>query len=174
MNTLIFENYLAFLNRPDADTNGVSPQFAADNPDYEKQNETNKSCWGCSDCSRCSDCSDLKNARPVEAPEPSTSWFDVPVIPNLHQTVLAAVERPGALDMRNWHTCETTHCRAGWIVQLAGEKGRKLELASSCLFAAMQIAKASSPIGISPVRFFETNEVALADMKRCAELEAKA
>jgi hypothetical protein len=96
----------------------------------------------------------------------------VPVIPNLHRTVLAAVEKPCALDMGAWHACETTHCRAGWIVTLAGEKGKKLEAASSTLFAAMQIAKASSPIRVSPVRFFETNEVALADIRRCAEEEA--
>ena len=76
--------------------------------------------------------------------------------------------------MGSWHECATTHCRAGWIVFKAGEKGRALELASSTLFAAMQIAKASSPIRISPVRFFETNEVAMADMKRCAEEEANA
>jgi hypothetical protein len=99
-------------------------------------------------------------------------WFDVPIIKNLHQTILKAVEQPDALDMRDWHTCETTHCRAGWIVHLAGEKGKSLENSSSTLFAAMQIAKASSPIRISPVRFFETNEIAMADIKRCAAEEA--
>ena len=95
------------------------------------------------------------------------------MIPKLHRKVLAAASQPGAFDMGAWHTCETNHCRAGWIVFLAGEKGKKLETASSTLFAAMQIAKASSPIKISPVRFFEKNEVALADMKRCAEEEGK-
>jgi hypothetical protein len=29
--------------------------------------------------------------------------------------------------MRNWHTCETTHCRYGWAITLAGEPGRVLE-----------------------------------------------
>ena len=37
----------------------------------------------------------------------------------------------------------------------------------------MQIYAKSSPIKVSPVRFYESNEVALADMKRCAEEEAK-
>ncbi len=74
--------------------------------------------------------------------------------------------------MSTWHTCETTHCRAGWIVHLAGKRGRKLEESSSTLFAAMQIAKASSPIRVSPVRFFETNKVAMKDIERCATLEA--
>jgi hypothetical protein len=85
------------------------------------------------------------------------------------------VEGPGALDMSTWHSCNTTHCRGGWVVTLAGEKGRKLEAASSTLFAAMQIYHASAPaIPVSPVRFFETNEIAMADIKRCAELEKAA
>jgi hypothetical protein len=74
--------------------------------------------------------------------------------------------------MGDWHTCDTTHCRAGWVVFLAGQKGKALEAASSALFAAQQIYKASSPINVSPVRFYEKNEVALADMKRCASEEA--
>ena len=36
----------------------------------------------------------------------------------------------------------------------------------------MQIYKASSEIPVSPVLFFETDEVALADIKRCAEEES--
>jgi hypothetical protein len=102
------------------------------------------------------------------------SWFDVPVIENIHQTVLKAVESPGALDMGTWHTCDTTHCRAGWVVHLAGERGRALEAASNTLFAAMHIYKESSPIKVSPVRFFENNEVAMADMRRCAQEEMAA
>lgn len=85
--------------------------------------------------------------------------------------MLEAVKAPNALDMGKWHTCDTTHCRAGWVVTLAGEKGKKLEAASSTLFAAMQIYHASSPIEVSPVRFFETNEVAMADIERCAAEE---
>ncbi len=75
--------------------------------------------------------------------------------------------------MSDWHTCEMTHCRGGWVVTLAGEKGKKLEGASSTLFAAMQIYKASSSIRVSPVRFFESDEVAMADILRCAEEEKK-
>jgi hypothetical protein len=86
--------------------------------------------------------------------------------------VYAAVQKPEALDMGSWHTCDTTHCRAGWVVHLAGEAGRKLEGHTSTQFAAMQIYKASSDIRVSPPRFFETNGVAMADIKRCAEEEA--
>ena len=74
--------------------------------------------------------------------------------------------------MSDWHTCETTHCRAGWVVCLAGAAGTELEAKTSTLFAAMQIYHKSCPnIPVSPVRFFESNEVAAADIKRCADLE---
>jgi hypothetical protein len=97
-----------------------------------------------------------------------------PVIDGIHNKILEAVTaRPDALDMSTWHTCETTHCRAGWVVQLAGEAGAKLERQTSTLFAAMQIYKVSSPVQVSPVRFFESNEIALEDIKKCAELEAQ-
>jgi hypothetical protein len=75
--------------------------------------------------------------------------------------------------MSDWHTCETTHCRAGWVTHLAGEPGKALERRFNTLLAAMMIYDASTPESyrISPVRFFETNAVALADMKKLAEVE---
>jgi len=87
--------------------------------------------------------------------------------------VLSASSAPGALYMGAWHKCETTHCRAGWVVTLAGEAGRKLESETSTLFAATQIYKASSPIRVFPPRFFESNAQAMADMQRCADEESK-
>jgi hypothetical protein len=75
--------------------------------------------------------------------------------------------------MSDWHTCDTTHCRGGWVIHLAGEGGYKLAKQTDTLFAAMQIYKKSSPIKVSPTRFFETNEIAMADIKRCAEEENK-
>ena len=96
-----------------------------------------------------------------------------PKIENIHQRVYeAASAKPDALNMGDWHTCDTTHCRAGWVVFLAGEAGKKLEQHTSTLFAALQIYNASSPIEVSPVRFFEDNNTALEDMRKCAELEA--
>lgn len=75
--------------------------------------------------------------------------------------------------MGNWHhSCGTKHCRAGWVVHLAGEAGYELERFTNTAFAAMQIYKASSQIKVSPVMFYTTNEEALADMKRCANEEA--
>jgi len=96
----------------------------------------------------------------------------VPIIENIHQKVLEAVSMPDALNMRYWHTCETTHCRAGWVVTLAGEAGKELEKATSTLFAAMQIYKHSSPIHVSHLHFlYDSNEKAMEDMVRCAEEE---
>jgi hypothetical protein len=34
---------------------------------------------------------------------------------------------PEALHMGTWHTCETTHCIAGWAIHLADDAGKLLE-----------------------------------------------
>jgi hypothetical protein len=121
--------------------------------------ETLKNCSGCSDCSGCSGCSGKDQG------------FEVPVIKDIHKLVYDAAIQPSALNMDAWHTCDTTHCRAGWVVHLAGEQGESLEAKTSTLFAAMQIYHASDPINhVAPTRFFENAETALADMKRLAEL----
>lgn len=175
-NTKIYKTYSDFLTRENKDWNGVSPQFAKINPNYEKENETNNGCWncsdcfdcsGCSDCSRCSGCSDCYDCSDKKGN------FTIPTITNIHNAILEVVtSSPDALKMSKWHTCETEHCRAGWVVTLAGEEGKKLEEETSTLFAAMQIYKASSPIRVSPVRFFDSNDKAMEDIKRCAEEEA--
>jgi hypothetical protein len=129
-------------------------------------------CSGCSDCSGCSGCSDCSRCSRCSGYAPAKAPMKIPVIENINQRVLEAASKPGAFEMNNFHTCETTHCRAGWAVHLAGKDGYALERATSSVFAAMQIYKASgSPI--SPVRFFESNEVAMADMKKCAEEEMR-
>ena len=93
----------------------------------------------------------------------------VPVIPDIHKAIYAAASNPKALEMSSWHKCEKTHCRAGWVVTLAGEAGRKLEARYDTLLAAMKIYDASDPqFKINPCRFFDTNEDALADMKKLA------
>jgi hypothetical protein len=183
MKTLIFETYSDFLNREDVELNGVSKEFAELHPDFEKQNITNEGCWNssgcsgcsdCSDCSRCSDCSDLNNAAPVEQAQ-GNAFPEIPIIENIHQRILEAVSAPDhALNMGHWHICDTTHCRAGWVTFMAGEAGKKLEEATSTAFAAMQIYHKSSPIRVSPVRFYEDNEKAMEDIKRCADLENQA
>jgi hypothetical protein len=100
-----------------------------------------------------------------------TEIHAIPVIPNIHASVLTAVQGKGALDMSAWHTCKTTHCRAGWVVTLAGEAGNELEKRTSTLFAAMRICKESSSVRVSPVRFFDDNAKAMEDIQRCAQEE---
>jgi hypothetical protein len=85
----------------------------------------------------------------------------------------AITDNGNKLEMGSWHTCDTTHCRGGWVEVLGGVEGRALAKKTSTLFAVMQIYKASSPIKVSPTRFFEDNETAMADIVRCAEEEKK-
>ena len=96
----------------------------------------------------------------------------VPVIANIHRTVYAAASQPGAIEMGSWHTCETTHCQAGWVVALAGESGRKLEEKVGTSVAAALIYHASDPTMEKVPNFYTTSENALATMKRLAEQEA--
>jgi hypothetical protein len=100
-----------------------------------------------------------------------TGQIEIPVIDNIHQKVFAAIAG-GKLEMATWHTCGTTHCRGGWVIVIAGEAGKGLENQTSSEFAAMMIYKASSVIKVSPVRFYESNEVAMKDIERCAAEEA--
>ena len=46
----------------------------------------------------------------------------------LRATATAALA-DGALEMKTWHSCSTTHCLAGWLIHQAGEVGRLLEAA---------------------------------------------
>ncbi len=195
MKTEIFKSYRDFINREDKEVNGVNEEFAAEHPEYVKDNETNKGCWncsdcsGCSDCSRCSRCSDCSRCSGCsdcsgwKNNQPPFDMSKIPVIENIHQKILEAITAEGCqLRMDTWHAseelddkggyCGTTHCRAGWVVALAGADGRALELHTSTEFAAMQILhKSCQQVPVSPVRFYESDEIAMADIKRCAELE---
>ena len=88
---------------------------------------------------------------------------EVPVIENLDARMLAAIEAPGCgLDMSQWHSCATTHCRAGWAITLAGTKGAELETQYGPARAGRMIYLASN--GRVPF-FFDTKERALADIR---------
>ena len=120
-------------------------------------------CLRCSNCSDCSGCLDLKNSKPMQ----------IPKIENIHTKVWEAVRgEQNRLEMRDWHTCETTHCRGGWVVHLAGKAGYALEAFHGTELAAMLIYRESSPHRVNPARFYDTNDAALADIKRMADLEA--
>jgi hypothetical protein len=74
-------------------------------------------------------------------------------VPDLRAKVLAAVERDGcSLKMDQWHTCETTHCLAGWVVTLHPQ-GRLLESLLSPSTAAAVILDAC---GESIPDFYDT------------------
>ena len=75
--------------------------------------------------------------------------------------------------MDSWHTCETAHCRAGWVVALAGDAGKALEERHGTPSAAKLIYRESG-YSISTSRFYDNEEEALADMKRLAEEEKAA
>jgi uncharacterized protein YjbI with pentapeptide repeats len=89
-------------------------------------------------------------------------------IPNIHRAVYEAASQPGALNMKTWHTCGTTHCRAGWVVHLAGQGGAALEWALGTPAAAALIYQASDPQLARIPDFYCDNDAALADMKRLA------
>ena len=93
-----------------------------------------------------------------------------PVIDDIHAKVYAAASQPGALDMGSWH-CGTSHCRAGWVVTLAGQPGLDLEAKIGTPAAAMAIYMASDPERWKNERlpdFYCDNATALADMARMA------
>jgi len=99
----------------------------------------------------------------------------VPFIKDIHQTVYnACTVSPDALDMVGWHKCETTHCRAGWVVTLAGEGGKALKFAMGTPAAAAIIYLKSDPKLEKMPDFYCSNEEALADMKRLADAERDA
>ena len=100
----------------------------------------------------------------------------VPAIEDIHAKVYAAASQPGALDMSMWH-CGTSHCRAGWVVTLAGKEGADLEAEIGTSAAAMAIYIASDPERWKTERlpdFHCGNAPALADMARMAGVDGVA
>ena len=95
----------------------------------------------------------------------------VPVLPNLDAQILAAIESGGTLNMNKWHSCKTTHCRAGWAITLAGEAGQKLEEWHGPVTAGTLIYAASRP-GVPIPDFYASNESALASIRADAGVPA--
>ena len=110
-------------------------------------------------------CADLSGANLRGA----TLQMSVPVIPDIHKQIYEAVTKEGnALDMKTWHACETTHCRAGWVVHMAGESGKLLEDAIGTSAAAALIYMASDPKLDRIPDWFASNEDAMEDIKKMA------
>jgi uncharacterized protein YjbI with pentapeptide repeats len=95
------------------------------------------------------------------------SGANIPTVENIDAKILAEIEAGGKLDMRLWHTCETTHCRAGWAIALAGKPGKELEEKVGSNAAGALIYAASRP-GLPVPNFFATDEEAMADIRKCA------
>ena len=92
--------------------------------------------------------------------------YDAPAVSNVHQQLADAVNRNN-LNMGVWH-CGTTHCRAGWVVTLAGKPGRELEAKIGTNAAAALIYMASDP-GLEQIpSWFASKENALADIQAMA------
>jgi hypothetical protein len=73
-----------------------------------------------------------------------------------------------------WHaSCGTTHCRAGWVIALAGEGGRVLEGCYGTPAAAALIYAASDTKLDRIPDFYCSNTEALDDMERLAKAETQ-
>ena len=87
-----------------------------------------------------------------------------PAIPDLDAQIAAIIKaQPERLNMETWHTCETTHCRAGWAIHLAGEAGKVLESFVGPAVAGTLIYLASRP-GVPVPDFYASNEAAMASI----------
>ncbi|MGN6106664.1 MAG: pentapeptide repeat-containing protein [Kofleriaceae bacterium] len=96
---------------------------------------------------------------------------EVPVVEHLDRRILDLITTgDGTLEMSAWHgadgACGTTHCLAGWSINLAGPAGIELERKHGAQRAGSMIYRAST--GRVP-HFFASNERALADLRRRAE-----
>ena len=101
----------------------------------------------------------------------------IPIIPNIHKMLYDRLlpsmngdGTPNTLAMESWHTCETTHCRAGHIVVMAGEAGACLEGQIGTGPAAALIYQASDPTLEKIPDWLAGNQEAWADIQRLAGL----
>ncbi len=93
-------------------------------------------------------------------------------IENLFTKILDAINSGGDLEMSDWHTCDTTHCIAGWVVSIAREAGRVAENLLGTSAAGALIINESCPYLEGKVPDFHTdNEAGMAFIKECAEKE---
>jgi len=97
---------------------------------------------------------------------------EVPIVPMLDSQILGIVtSNPEALEMQDVHTCDTTHCRAGWAIHLAGPAGYELEEKLGWCAAGGAIYRAST--GRWP-DFYADEVTAMEDIRRGAAEEALA
>ena len=95
---------------------------------------------------------------------------DAPSVPNIDAQIYRDVTDGFKLEMGAWHTCATTHCRAGHAIRLAGERGKEIERLYGPNVAGALIYAASRPDKPAP-NWYATNDKALDDLKACAEAD---
>lgn len=92
-----------------------------------------------------------------------------PVVIDIDRAILEAIGDGSTFDMTAWHSeCRTTHCRAGWAIELAGKEGYALEARLGPSVAGALIYNASRP-GVDVPNFICSTRRALADLRRCAK-----
>lgn len=99
----------------------------------------------------------------------ATLPVEVPVVENLDLEIYEAIVAGlGNLSMSSWHSmsCNTTHCRAGWAIVLAGDEGWKLEDKVGAALAGTLIYAASS--GAPIPNFYDNSKTALEDIAKRA------
>ena len=119
---------------------------------------------------------DLRGADLRGADLCGANMGNIPIVPNIDATMLAAIEAnkitgKNGLKMSQWHGskcnetnwCETTHCRAGYAICLAGKAGFELERRVGPETAGALIYAVSSPENPIP-NFYATDEEAMADI----------
>lgn len=102
---------------------------------------------------------------------------DAPVVPDIHQAVAYEIGPRGQyLDMSEWHApCGTRHCRAGWVVALAGAVGDAegkaaiaLEAEHGTALAAAAIYFASDPALEAVPDFYSSDNMAWRQIRNSA------
>ena len=136
---------------------------------------TNFGCRHCVDCSFTIGCFDGSQhrfahgasfCRDVSCGSLWSSYYQipkqdtVPLVSDLGPLLASKVIEPGALILDRWHADGDRHCLAGWVVCLAGIKGRRLEEhLNSTALAALLIAHKSG-LAMLPAAFWLTEECA--------------
>lgn len=94
-------------------------------------------------------------------------------VPQLYTKIWNRIkDKPEALDMEDWHTCDTVHCIAGWATVVAGAQGMALEALLSEPLAAYLIFAASYPTRHLP-HFYMDDLPARAWLERHAAAESR-
>ena len=114
---------------------------------------------------------DLTDADLTRAYLADADLAGLPYLGNLDQAILTAIETAQAaghdgLDMADWHTCDTTHCIAGWAVHLSGDAGARLEAQVGSAAAGALIYARHGCASIPD--FYEADTVALQHLRERA------